>query len=121
MQDQHRHQQDWQGAAFQLLQEQRISGQTQHHVAQQWSRVALDGIQQAQQGVQHLYDLTATVQSHVVSMLQTTHGQQSVMVEEAVRQVAMKKWRHKLLFVSLLLLAIPVLLGVCYFILTHLY
>jgi hypothetical protein len=132
MQQQHRQQLDWQQAAYQTLQEQRRSLDeqrqamfTDHEVAQRWSRVALDGMDQAQRGVEQSYQLVSDLHGDVREMITSTHQYQQQVLPETVRQATelalRQRGRARLLIVLIILLAIPALLALCFFLLTHLY
>lgn len=128
IQDQAAHQQFWQRAAYDgLLQHRQVlqEGQT---IAARWSDVALQGIQQAQasvsqaqQGVQQMYAFAGQVQSRAVDLLRATHQRQQVEVEEAVWRLNRRRWGTRLGCACGMVLAIPLLLLLCYLILTHLY
>jgi hypothetical protein len=137
--DQLRQQQDWQGvayqqvqqhlqrqtawhdAAIQMLQEQRTAWQTGHQVAQQWSNVALCGVEQAQRGVQQMYTFAATVQSNVAGMLAGTEERQYLLVEEAMDRANGRRGRSRLTVVLIMAVSVPLLFLLAYFLITHLY
>jgi hypothetical protein len=137
--DQLRQQQDWQGiayqqvqqhlqrqtawhdAAFQMLQEQRTAWQTGHQVAHQWSNVALNGVEQAQRSVQQMYTFAATVQSNVAGMLAGTEERQYLLVEEAVDRATWRRRRSRLTVVLIMAMSVPLLFLLAYFLITHLY
>jgi hypothetical protein len=137
--DQLRQQQDWQGvayqqvqqhlqrqtawhdAAFQMLQEQRTAWQTGHQVAQQWSNVALNGVEQAQRGVQQMYTFAVTVQSNVAGMLAGTEERQYMIMEEAVDRATWRRRRSRLTVVLIMAVSVPLLFLLAYFLITHLY
>lgn len=132
LQQQHRQQLDWQQAAYQTLQEQRRSLEDQrstlhkhHEVAQRWSRAALDGIDQAQRGVEHSFKLVSDLHGDVRQMITSTNEYQQQVLPESVRQATEQAMRQRararLLIVLIILLSIPALLALCFFILTHLY
>ena len=111
----------WQDAAFQMLQEQRTAWQTGHQVAQQWSNVALNGVEQAQRGVQQMYTFAATVQSNVAGMLAGTEERQYMLVEEAVDRATWGRRRSRLTVVLIIAVSVPLLFLLAYFLITHLY
>ena len=111
----------WQDAAFQMLQEQRTAWQTGHQVAQQWSNVALCGVEQAQRGVQHMYTFAATVQSNVAGMLAGTEERQYLLVEEAMDRANGRLGRSRLTVVLIMAVLVPLLFLLAYFLITHLY
>ncbi len=126
--DQYAQQQHWQRAAYDGIQQQHLAFRENQEIAYRWSNVAMDGVRQAQagvsqaqQGAQQMYAFAGQVQSHAVEMLRATHQQQYAVVEEAMINVNRKRWVTRLGCACLLLLAVPVLLGICYLILTHLY
>jgi hypothetical protein len=99
----------WQDAAFQMLGEQRSATQTGHQVAQQWSNVALCGVEQAQRGVQQMYTFAATVQSNVAGMLAGTEERQYLLVEEAVDRANGRRGRSRLTVVLIMAVSVPLL------------
>ncbi len=111
----------WQDVAFQMLQEQRTVWQTGHQVAQQWSNVALCGVEQAQQGVQQMYTFAATVQSNVAGMLAGSEERQYLLVEEAVDRATWGRRRSRLTVVLIMAVLVPLLFLLVYFLITHLY
>ena len=111
----------WHDAAFQMLQEQRTAWQTGHQAAQQWSDVALSGVEQAQRGVQHMYTFAATVQSNVAGMLAGTEERQYVLVEEAVDRANWRRGRSRLTVVLIIAVSVPLLFLLANFLITHLY
>jgi hypothetical protein len=111
----------WHDATFQMLEEQRTAWQTGHQVAQQWSNVALNGVEQAQRGVQQMYTFAATVQSNVAGMLAGTEEQQYMIVEEAVDHANWKRRRSRLTVVLIIAVSVPLLFWLAYFLITHLY
>jgi len=111
----------WQDVAFQMLQEQRNAWQTGHQVAQQWSNVALCGVEQAQRGVQQMYTFAATVQSNVAGMLAGTEERQYLLVEEAVDRANGRRGRSRLTVVLIMAVSVPLLFLLAYFLITHLY
>lgn len=121
VQQQLQHQTAWHDAAFQVLQEQRTVWQNSHQVAQQWSNVALNGVEQAQRGVQQMYTFAATVQSNVAGMLAGTEERQYMIVEEAVDRADWRRRRSRLTVVLIIAVSIPLLYWLAYFLITHLY
>jgi hypothetical protein len=121
VQQQLQHQTAWHDTAFQILQEQRTAWQNGHQVAQQWSNVALNGVEQAQRGVQQMYTFAATVQSNVAGMLAGTEERQYMIVEEAVDRADWRRRRSRLTVVLIIAVSIPLLYWLAYFLLTHLY
>ncbi|MBX5458375.1 MAG: hypothetical protein IRZ31_15890, partial [Thermogemmatispora sp.] len=126
--DQAAQQQFWQRAAYDGLQQQRQVQQESQAIAARWSAVALQGIQQAQasvsqaqQGAQQMYAFAGQVQSQAVDLLRVTHQCQQVEVGEAVWRLNRKRWCTRLGCACGMVLAIPLLLLLCYLILTHLY
>jgi len=119
------HQTAWQEVAFQMLQEQRTSWQTGHKVAQDWSGVALRGAQQAQEGVQHMYDFVVSTQSNVVGMTSAIqhHLEQNLpdSMREAVREEARSRRRGRLTIILFGLAGVAALYVLAYFLVTHLY
>jgi hypothetical protein len=111
----------WQDVAFQMLQEQRTTWQTGHQVAQQWSNVALCGVEQAQRGVQQMYTFAATVQSNVAGMLAGTEERQYLLVEEAVDRANGRRRRSRLTVVLIMAVLVPLLFLLAYFLIIHLY
>ena len=111
----------WHDAAFQMLQEQRSAWQNGDQVAQQWSDVALNGVEQAQRGVQQMYTFAATVQSNVAGMLAGTEERQYMIVEEAVDRANGKRVRSRLTVVLIMAVSVPLLFWLAYFLITHLY
>jgi hypothetical protein len=111
----------WHDAAFQMLQEQRTAWQNGHQVAQQWSNVALNGVEQAQRGVQQMYTFAATVQSNVAGMLAGTEERQYLIMEEAVDRANWRRRRSRLTVVLIMAVSVPLLFLLAYFLLTHLY
>ncbi len=81
-------QQNWQGIAVELFKEQRLSWQLDHQVGQQWAGIALDGVEQAQRGVEHIYSFAAATHSHVAGILQATQQSVEQHLPEAVREAA---------------------------------
>jgi hypothetical protein len=111
----------WQDVAFQMLGEQRTAWQTGHQVAQQWSNVALGGVEQAQRGVQQMYTFAATVQSNVAGMLSGTEERQYLLVEEAMDRANGRRGRSRLTVVLIMAVSVPLLFLLAYFLITHLY
>src|SRR6266702_4101077 len=101
--------------------QQRTAWQTGHQVAQQWSYIALSGVEQAQRGVQHMYTFAATVQSNVAGMLAGTEERQYVLVEEAVDRANWRRGRSRLTVVLIMAVSVPLLFLLAYFLITHLY
>jgi hypothetical protein len=120
LEHQHGQQQYWQGAAFHMLQEQRTAWQTGQQIAEQWSQVALSSIVQAQQGVQQLYNIAATMHSHVADMLAATEERHSLVVEGAVDR-ARRRRMTRLTVVLIMAVSVPALFALAYFLITHLY
>jgi hypothetical protein len=116
-----RHQTAWHDAAFQMLQEQRTAWQTGHQAAQQWSNVALNGVEQAQRGIQQMYTFAATVQSNLAGMLAGTEERQYMIVEEVVDRANWKRRRSRLTVVLIIAVSVPLLFWLAYFLITHLY
>ena len=115
------HQTTWHDTAFRMLQEQRTAWQNGHQVAQQWSNVALNGVEQAQRGVQQMYTFAATVQSNVAGMLAGTEERQYMIVEEAVDRANWRRRRSRLTVVLIMAMSVPLLFWLAYFLITHLY
>ncbi len=115
------HQTAWHDAAFQMLQEQRTEWQTGHQIAQQWSNVALNGVEQAQRGMQQVYTFAATVQSNVAGMLAGTEERQYMVVEAAVDRANWRRKRSRLTVVLIMAVSVPLLFWLAYFLITHLY
>jgi hypothetical protein len=111
----------WHDSAFQMLQEQRTAWQNGHQVAQQWSNVALNGVEQAQRGAQQMYTFAATVQANVAGMLAGTEGRQSMLVEEAVDRADWRRRKSKITVLLIIAVSIPLLYCLAYFLITHLY
>ncbi len=115
------HQTTWHNAAFQLLHEQQAALQAGQQIAQQWSNVALNGVDQAQRGVQQMYTFTATVQSNVAGMLAGTEERQYVIVEEALDRATSRRRRSRLTVVLIMAVSVPLLFWLAYFLIAHLY
>ena len=111
----------WHDVTFQMLQEQRNAWQGGQQTAQQWSNVAMNGVEQAQRGVQQMYTFAATVQSNVAGMLAGTEERQYMIVEEAVDRANGKRGRSRLTVVLIMAVSVPLLFWLAYFLITHLY
>ncbi len=111
----------WHDVTFQMLQEQRNAWQGGQQTAQQWSNVAMNGVEQAQRGVQQMYTFAATVQSNVAGMLAGTEERQYMIVEEAVDRANGKRVRSRLTVVLIMAVSVPLLFWLAYFLITHLY
>ncbi len=111
----------WHDVTFQMLQEQRTAWQAGQQAAQQWSNVALNGVEQAQRGVQQMYSFAATVQSNVAGMLAGTEERQYMIVEEAVDRANGRGRRARLTVVLIMAVSVPLLFWLAYFLITHLY
>ena len=111
----------WHDVTFQMLQEQRNAWQGGQQTAQQWSNVAMNGVEQAQRGVQQMYTFAATVQSNVAGMLAGTEERQYMIVEEAVDRANVKRGRSRLTVVLIMAVSVPLLFWLAYFLITHLY
>jgi hypothetical protein len=81
-------QQNWQGIAFELFKEQRVSWQVDHQVGQQWAGIAMDGVKEAQRGVDQFYSFAVATQSHVAGILQATQQSVEQHLPEVVREAA---------------------------------
>jgi hypothetical protein len=115
------HQTNWQDVAFRMLQEQQTAWHAGQRSAQQWSDVALNGVEQAQRGVEQMYTFAATVQTNVAGMLAGTEERQYMIVEEAVDRATWRQRRSRLMVVLMIAVAVPLLFGLAYFLVTHLY
>ncbi len=111
----------WHDVTFQMLQEHRNAWQGGQQTAQQWSNVAMNGVEQAQRGVQQMYTFAATVQSNVAGMLAGTEERQYMIVEEAVDRANVKRGRSRLTVVLIMAVSVPLLFWLAYFLITHLY
>jgi hypothetical protein len=117
-------QQNWQGIAVGLFKEQRMSWQLDHQVGQRWAGVALNGVEQAQRGVEQFYSFAAATQSHVAGLLQATQRSVEQHLPEAVREAAREARGRRtastlMWFLGICLLGIA-LMGLAVLIGTHL-
>nr|BBH92276.1 hypothetical protein KTA_04750 [Thermogemmatispora argillosa] len=101
----------WQTVARQMLEEQRqrqatqVQWWTQVQQAQQhWAGLAYRGIEMAQHGQEQQYRFAEQIHAQVVQQLNATARRQELLVEQAVRQAAVRRWSTRCLLLLLLVI-----------------
>ena len=119
------HQKDWQSEAVGMFKEMRADWQIVQDTNLRYADKALEGVKQAQQGVQHMYDFAVATQGNVVGMHVAfqQHLEQRLPEEirEAAREESRRRRNARLLVVLIILGASVSFLWLSYFLITHLY
>ena len=120
-----RQQKEWHTESVGMVRELRTNWEVVQRMNLSYADTALEGVKQAQLGAQTMYDFVVGTQANVVGMQQAFqhHLEQNLpdSMREAVREEARMRRRSRLTVVLILAVSVPLLFGLAYFLITHLY